>query len=56
MTFAARVRGARKNYRPLFACCGMYSYRDPYFMEFFARITIEADFVTIDVNGHKKKN
>ena len=34
---------------------GAASYRDPYFMGFFAGITVEADYVTIDLNGHELK-
>ena len=34
---------------------GAGTYRDPYFMGFFAGITIESDYVTIDLNGYELK-
>ena len=34
---------------------GAVSYRDPYFMRFFAGITVKADYVTIDLNGQELK-
>ena len=34
---------------------GAVSYHDPYFMRFFAEITVKADSVTIDLNGHELK-
>ena len=34
---------------------GAISYHDLYFMRFFAGITVKADYVTIDLNGHELK-